>query len=44
MSERYREEVIAPGGSKPGKELVRAFLGREQSPEAFTDWLEEALP
>ncbi len=44
VSERYREQVIAPGGSKPGKDLVQAFLGREQSPEAFTEWLEEALP
>ncbi len=43
ITTRYREEVLAPGGSKPGKDLVRAFLGREQSPEAFTAWLEEAL-
>ncbi len=41
---RYREEVLAPGGSKPGKELVRAFLHRDQSPAAFTEWLEEAIP
>ncbi len=44
ITTRYRDEVLAPGGSKPGKELVRAFLGRDQSPEAFTAWLEEALP
>ncbi len=44
VTDRYREEVLAPGGSKPGKALVRAFLGREQSPEAFTEWLEEAIP
>ena len=43
VTTRYRAEVLAPGGSKPGKDLVRAFLGREQSPEAFTAWLEEAL-
>ncbi len=44
ITARYREEVLEPGGSKPGKELVRAFLNREQNPEAFTEWLEEALP
>jgi thimet oligopeptidase len=44
VAARYREEVIEPGGSKPGKELVRAFLQREQSPAAFAEWLGEALP
>ncbi len=44
VTTRYRETVLEPGGSKPGKELVRAFLRRDQSPEAFTEWLEEAIP
>jgi thimet oligopeptidase len=44
VATRDREEVIEPGGSKPGKELVRAFLNREQSPAAFAEWLGEALP
>ncbi len=43
VTSRYREEVLAPGGSKPGKDLVRAFLGREQTPDAFTAWLQEAF-
>ncbi len=43
VTTRYREDVLEPGGSRPGKELVRAFLNREQSPEAFTAWLEEGL-
>jgi thimet oligopeptidase len=43
VSARYRVEVMEPGGSKPGKELVRAFLNREQSPAAFAEWLGEAL-
>ncbi len=43
VSERYRETVLEPGGSRPGKDLVQAFLGREQSPDAFTEWLGEAL-
>ncbi len=44
VTARYRENVLEPGGSKPGKELVRAFLNRDQSPAAFTEWLEEAIP
>ena len=43
VSARYREEVLKPGGSRPGKDLVQAFLGRGQSPDAFTEWLGEAL-
>ncbi len=43
VTARYREEVLEPGGSKPGKQLVRAFLNRDQTPDAFTDWLGEAL-
>ena len=44
ITRRYREEVLEPGGSKPGRELVRAFLNREQNPNALTSWLGEALP
>ncbi len=43
VAARYREDVLEPGGSRPGKDLVRAFLNRDQSPEAFTAWLEEGL-
>ena len=43
VSRRYREQVLEPGGSKPGKELVQAFLAREQSAEAFSAWLGQAL-
>jgi thimet oligopeptidase len=43
ITTRYREQVLAPGGSRPGKALVRAFLGRDQSPDAFTTWLQQAL-
>ena len=43
VTARYREEVLEPGGSKPGKALVHAFLKRDQNPRAFTDWLGEAL-
>jgi thimet oligopeptidase len=37
---RYRKEVLEPGGSKPGTELVRSFLGRPQNSEAFKKWME----
>ena len=37
---RYRRTVLEPGGSMPGKEIVQRFLGRSQSSEAFTDWIE----
>jgi thimet oligopeptidase len=36
---RYRRAVLEPGGSKPGREIVQAFLGRSKSSEAFTDWM-----
>jgi len=38
---RYRKAVLEPGGSKPGTELVRSFLGRPQNLEAFKLWMDE---
>jgi len=38
---RYRKEVLEQGGSKPGREMVRAFLGRDEEFSAFSDWLNE---
>ena len=38
--QRYRREVLEPGGSKPARELVKAFLGREQvSMDALKEWI-----
>ncbi len=37
---RYRREVLEPGGSKPARELVQAFLGREVSMSALRQWVE----
>ncbi len=37
---RYRERVLAPGGSKKAAELVRDFLGRETRFDAYAAWLE----
>jgi thimet oligopeptidase len=37
----FRRLVLEPGGSKPAATLVRDFLGRDYSFEAFARWLEE---
>jgi thimet oligopeptidase len=39
--ERYRKTVLEQGGSKPGRELVRDFLGRDEEFAAFSEWLNE---
>ena len=36
---RYRREILQPGGSRPAAELVKSFLGREASFDAFAEWL-----
>ena len=38
---RYRKTVLEQGGSKPGREMVRDFLGRDEEFHAFTRWLNE---
>jgi thimet oligopeptidase len=38
---RYRKTVLEQGGSKPGRELVRDFLGRDEDFAAFSKWLNE---
>ncbi|HVO20390.1 MAG TPA: M3 family metallopeptidase [Anaeromyxobacter sp.] len=38
---RYRRAVIDPGATKPAAELVKDFLGRPQSMDAFKAWLGE---
>jgi len=40
-SVRYRQAVLQQGGSKPGREMVREFLGRDEEFEAFSKWLNE---
>ncbi len=40
VGERYRREVLEPGGSKPARALVKAFLGREQvNMDALKEWI-----
>ncbi len=40
---RYRKTVLDRGGSAPGRALVQGFLGRDESMEAFEEWIGEAL-
>jgi thimet oligopeptidase len=37
---RYRESILQPGGSKPAAQLVKDFLGREYTYEAFSQRLQ----
>jgi len=38
---RYRKTVLEQGGSKPGRQMVRDFLGRDEKFAAFSEWLNE---
>ena len=38
---RYRERILAPGGSRTAKTLVEDFLGREVGFESYETWLNE---
>ncbi len=38
---RYRRTVLEPGGSEPGTDLVKAFLGRPQNLDAFKKWMDQ---
>jgi thimet oligopeptidase len=38
---RYRKTVLEQGGSKPGRQMVRDFLGRDEEFSAFSSWLNE---
>lgn len=38
---RYRDRILAPGGSKDAADLVADFLGRPYTTEAFAAWLND---
>jgi thimet oligopeptidase len=38
---RYRKAVLEQGGSKPGRQMVRDFLGRDEDFAPFSKWLNE---
>ena len=40
VAKRYRETVLAPGGSKPAAQLVAEFLGRPFDERAWKKWLD----
>ncbi|MBI1798510.1 MAG: Zn-dependent oligopeptidase [Candidatus Eisenbacteria bacterium] len=39
VATRYRQMVLAPGGTKPAAKLVANFLGRPFNNAAWTEWL-----
>ena len=39
IAHKYRDTILAPGGSKPAADLVEAFLGRPFNFKAWQDWL-----
>jgi thimet oligopeptidase len=39
QAKRYRDLVLAPGGTKPAGDLVKDFLGRPYGFDAFREWL-----
>lgn len=39
IARRYREAILAPGGTKPAAELIADFLGRPYSTAAYQEWL-----
>ena len=40
VAHRYRDTVLAAGGSRDAADLVEEFLGRPYDNRAFTAWLE----
>jgi thimet oligopeptidase len=41
IARRYRDLILAAGGSKDAAELIHDFLGRDYSFDAFATWLNE---
>jgi thimet oligopeptidase len=39
VARRYREAILAPGGSAPAVTLIERFLGRPFDAKAWEDWL-----
>jgi thimet oligopeptidase len=44
LARRYAREILAPGGSRPADESIRAFLGRDFDLKAFTEWVHAGDP
>jgi thimet oligopeptidase len=41
VAKKYRDTVLAPGGSMPAAKLVENFLGRPFDFKAYETWLNE---
>lgn len=39
VADRYRDQVLAPGGTKDADDLISAFLGRRYTVDAYREWL-----
>jgi thimet oligopeptidase len=39
VAHRYRDRVLAPGGTADAADLVESFLGRPYSFDAYAAWL-----
>lgn len=39
VARRYRDTILAPGGSKDAADLVEKFLGRPSTFDAYAEWL-----
>lgn len=42
-AKRYRDTILAPGGTRDASDLVRDFLGRDYGFDAFREWLDAGL-
>jgi len=43
VAARYREKILAPGGSSDARDLVTGFLGRPYGFAAFQEWLDAGV-
>lgn len=41
LAERYAREILVPGSTRPARELIRSYLGREFGYDAFDRWVTE---
>lgn len=41
VAKKYRDTILAQGGSRPAREMVREFLGRDFNFEGWKMWLEK---
>lgn len=40
---RYRRQVLEPGGTRPARDLVQSFLGRQVSMTALREWIARSV-